>query len=220
MSDGSGLKFKLGLFRQKSPADIQPEEGIELFLLVGLGNPGREYQNTRHNAGFMVIDKLAADVNASLTRVQHKALVGSAVLEGHKVVLAKPQTYMNLSGESVAGLARFYKVAPDHILIVHDDLDLPFGTLRLRASGSSAGQKGMLSILTRMGTEAIPRLRFGIGRPPGSKQGANYVLKTFSPQERKEMDYMIDRAAAAVRTFVLSGIESAMNQFNGSQIED
>jgi PTH1 family peptidyl-tRNA hydrolase len=214
VSESFAAKLKLNLLRPKA----EVIEG-DLFLVVGLGNPGREYQETRHNAGFMVIDRLAADAGASLTRVQHKALVAQAILEEKKVVLAKPQTYMNLSGEAVSGLARFYKIPPERILVVHDDLDLPFGMLRMRASGSSAGQKGMLSILTRMGTEDIPRLRFGIGRPSGSKQGANYVLKPFNPQERKEMDYMVAQATDAVRCFLREGVESAMNKYNRMQLE-
>jgi PTH1 family peptidyl-tRNA hydrolase len=214
VSESFAAKLKLNLLRPKAEVN----DG-DLFLVVGLGNPGREYQETRHNAGFMVIDRLAADAGASLTRVQHKALVAQATLEEKKVVLAKPQTYMNLSGEAVSSLARFYKIPPERILVVHDDLDLPFGMLRMRASGSSAGQKGMLSILTRMGTEDIPRLRFGIGRPSGSKQGANYVLKPFNPQERKEMDYMVAQATDAVRCFLREGVESAMNKFNRMQLE-
>lgn len=213
-------KLQQGLLHRGSSSQVSGEESGELFLLVGLGNPGREYRETRHNVGFLVIDKLAKDFSISLTRVQHKALVNTKTIGDSKIVLAKPQTFMNASGESVAGLVHFYKLQLNHVLVIHDDLDLPFGTLRMRGSGSSAGQKGMQSILTRLGSEEIARLRVGIGRPAGSKQGANYVLKGFSPQERKELDYIIDRAASAALTFVQFGLETAMNKYNGSQIED
>jgi len=189
------------------------------FLLVGLGNPGREYRETRHNVGFMVIDRLAQESGISLSRVQQKAIVGLGSLGEHKVLLAKPQTYMNLSGESVAGLVRFYKIPLDRLIVVHDDLDLPFGTLRIRPDGGSAGQKGMQSIISRLGTQQFPRLRFGIGRPPGSKQGASYVLHGFSPEEKKELDYLLSRAAEALKVFVIEGLETAMNRFNGNQLE-
>ncbi|MEW6179021.1 MAG: aminoacyl-tRNA hydrolase [Chloroflexota bacterium] len=189
------------------------------FLLVGLGNPGREYRETRHNAGFMVIDRFAEEAGIPLGRVQQKAIIGSGSLGEHKVLLAKPQTYMNLSGESVAGLVRFYKIPLDRLIVVHDDLDLPFGTLRIRPDGGSAGQKGMQSIISRLGTDQFARLRFGIGRPPGSKQGASYVLHGFSPEEKKDLDYLLSRASEALKTFVLEGLDAAMNRFNGNQLE-
>lgn len=189
------------------------------FLLVGLGNPGREYRETRHNVGFMVIDRFAQEAGISLSRVQQKAIVGLGNVGDHKVLLAKPQTFMNLSGESVAALVRFYKIPLDQLIVVHDDLDLPFGTLRIRPDGGSAGQKGMQSIISRLGTQQFPRMRFGIGRPPGSKQGASYVLHSFSPEEKKELDYLLSRAADALKTFVVEGLEAAMNRFNGNQLE-
>lgn len=191
-----------------------------VFLLIGLGNPGREYRENRHNIGFMVIDRLAADAGVKLTRVQNRALTGSGMLGQAKVIFAKPQTYMNLSGESVSGLMRFYKVPPEHLMVIHDDIDLPFGMLRLRPGGGSAGQKGVQSIIERIGSQDFPRLRFGIGRPAGSKGGADYVLKNFSSEEQKEMPFMIDAAAAAVRLFITDGLDAAMNRYNGSQLED
>jgi PTH1 family peptidyl-tRNA hydrolase len=127
---------------------------------------------------------------------------------------------MNLSGESVAGLSRFYKVSPDHIIIIHDDIDLPFGTLRLRPSGSSAGQKGVQSIIERLGTQDFPRLRIGVGRPPGYKQGANYVLQNFSRSESDELEVILKEAVEAVFVFINKGIDQAMNQFNGPVFED
>lgn len=186
------------------------------FLVVGLGNPGREYQGTRHNIGFSVIDRLCKAMGISLSRMQSKALVGFGTLEGCRVVVAKPQTYMNLSGQSVGGLVRFYKAPLEQLLVAHDDIDLPLGTLRLRPEGGSAGQKGMASIIQHLGTQEFARLRMGIGRPPGQKDAANYVLECFSPGEKELLDLFLDRAEAAVRTFLREGIMAAMNQHNGS----
>lgn len=197
-----------------------PESGAttRIFLLVGLGNPGREYRENRHNVGFMVIDRLADSLKVNLTRVQNKALVGAGVIGDAKVVLAKPQTYMNLSGEAVSGLIRFYKIPAENLMVVHDDIDLPFGVLRLRPGGGSAGQKGVQSIIDRVGGQDFPRLRVGIGRPPGSRSGAGYVLKNFSAEEQKDLVFIIDNAVQAARLFVTDGLEAAMNRFNGTQL--
>jgi PTH1 family peptidyl-tRNA hydrolase len=186
------------------------------FLLVGLGNPGREYRETRHNIGFFVIDRMCKVMGISLSRMQSKALVGMGTLEGRKVVLAKPQTFMNLSGQSVGGLVRFYKAPLEQIMVAHDDLDLPLGTLRLRPGGGSAGQKGMGSIIEQLGTQEFARLRLGIGRPPGQMDAAAYVLQRFSTPEQKLMEEIMDRAEAALRAFVRDGLNTAMNQYNGS----
>jgi PTH1 family peptidyl-tRNA hydrolase len=142
----------------------------ETFLIVGLGNPGREYRENRHNVGFMLVDRLAVKLNARFTRLQSKALVASATYQERKIILAKPQTFMNLSGQSVQGLVHFYKLPLTNLLIAHDDLDLPPGTIRIRPDGGSAGQKGMVSILERLGTDEFARVRLGIGRPPGQMQ--------------------------------------------------
>lgn len=186
------------------------------FLIIGLGNPGREYRDTRHNVGFMVIDQLCRTMGISLSRVQSKALVGIGTLEGRRVVLGKPQTYMNLSGQSVGGLVRFYKVPLTQIIVAHDDLDLPLGTLRLRPGGGSAGQKGMASIIQHLGTQEFARLRFGIGRPPGRMDPSAYVLQRFTAAESKFVDEELERAVGAVRVFIREGLDAAMNQFNGS----
>jgi peptidyl-tRNA hydrolase, PTH1 family len=189
------------------------------FLMVGLGNPGREYRETRHNIGFMIIDKLCKAMAVSLTRMQSKALVGMGTLEGCKLVVAKPQTYMNLSGQSVSGLMRFYKVPLDQLIVAHDDLDLPLGTIRIRPGGGSAGQRGMASIIQQLGTQEFARLRLGIGRPPGQMDPAAYVLQRFSTSEQKMVDLVLDRALEAVRTFVREGLDMAMNQYNGNLSE-
>ncbi len=186
------------------------------YLVVGLGNPGREYRDTRHNIGFMVIDQLCKEMGVSMTRVQSKALVAVGKLEGQKVILAKPQTFMNLSGQAVGGLMRFYKMPLDQVMVAHDDLDLPLGTLRLRPGGGSAGQKGMESIIQQLGTQNFARLRMGIGRPPGQMEPAAYVLQHFTRAEQDVVGLVLDRAVAAVRTFVREGLDAAMNQYNGS----
>lgn len=186
------------------------------YLIVGLGNPGREYRDTRHNIGFMLIDKLCKEAGISLSRVQSKALVGTGGLEGQKLVLAKPQTFMNLSGQSVGGLARFYKAPLEHLVVAHDDLDLPLGTIRMRPGGGSAGQKGMSSIIQQLGTQNFARLRLGIGRPPGQMDPAAYVLQRFSSAEQEMLNLVLDRAVDAVRVFLREGIDAAMNRCNGS----
>jgi len=190
------------------------------FIIVGLGNPGRQYRNTRHNIGFMVIDRLCSVMGISLARMQSKALIGSGTLDGRKIIVGKPQTYMNLSGQSVSGLLRFYKTSIEQLLVAHDDLDLPLGTLRLRPSGGSAGQKGMDSIIQQMGTQEFARLRMGIGRPPGRISPAAFVLQKFTESEQELVDLVLDRAVAAVRTWIAEGIEAAMNQHNGSLAEN
>ncbi len=186
------------------------------YLVVGLGNPGREYRDTRHNIGFMVIDQLCKELGVSMSRVQSKALVAVGMLEGRKVVMAKPQTYMNLSGQSVGGLVRFYKTPREQIIVAHDDLDLPLGTIRLRPGGGSAGQKGMQSIIQQLGTQNFARLRLGIGRPPGQMDPAAYVLQPFSRADQELLAMVLTRAAAAVRAFVCQGLDAAMNLHNGS----
>ena len=188
----------------------------ETFLLVGLGNPGREYRETRHNIGFLLMDRLAVNLHARFTRLQSKALVASTTYQEQKIILAKPQTFMNLSGQSVQGLIHFYKLPLTHILIAHDDLDLPPGTIRIRPDGGSAGQKGMSSILERLGTDEFPRLRLGVGRPPGQMQAPDYVLQDFSNGERILISETLNRAMEAALTFVTEGLNAAMNKYNGS----
>jgi peptidyl-tRNA hydrolase, PTH1 family len=196
---------------------------MDTFLIVGLGNPGREYRETRHNVGFMLLDRLAVRLNARFTRLQSRALVASAIhtprkLEAAecKLILAKPQTFMNLSGQSVLGLIHFYKLPLTNLLVAHDDLDLPPGTIRIRPDGGSAGQKGMTSILDRLGTDDFPRLRLGIGRPPGQMQAPDFVLQEFSRADLTIISETLERATEAVLTFVTDGLEAAMNKYNGS----
>ncbi|NPV84516.1 MAG: aminoacyl-tRNA hydrolase [Anaerolineae bacterium] len=197
------------------PIGNLPTQENTPYLIVGLGNPGREYRQNRHNVGFMAVDHLAQKLDIRISRLQSKALTGSGSFGGNKLVLAKPQTYMNLSGQSVSGLCNFYKVPLDHLLVIHDDLDLPTGTLRLRPSGGSGGQKGVASIIERLGTQDFARLRIGIGRPPGQMDPADYVLEDFTPVEREVIALTLERVVQAVLTFLRDGIHSAMNQYNG-----
>ncbi len=188
----------------------------DTFLIVGLGNPGREYRETRHNVGFMLIDRLAVKLNARFSRLQSKALVASTVSGENKIILAKPQTFMNLSGQSVQGLVHFYKLSLSNLLVAHDDLDLPPGTIRIRPDGGSAGQKGMTSILERLGTDDFPRIRLGIGRPPGQMEAPDYVLQDFSKGDQALINETLNRAVEAVLVFVAEGLDMAMNKYNGS----
>jgi PTH1 family peptidyl-tRNA hydrolase len=185
------------------------------FLIIGLGNPGREYKDTRHNFGFMMIDRIAVRLNARGMKVQSKAIVMDARHGDKKLILAKPQTFMNLSGQSVQGLAHFYKIALENLIILSDDLDIPFGALRIRASGGPGGQRGLGNILEKLGSKEVPRLRIGIGRPPGRMDPAAYVLQSFSRDEQKSVSEILDRGADAVFAFVDHGLNRAMNEFNG-----
>jgi PTH1 family peptidyl-tRNA hydrolase len=187
----------------------------EIYLVIGFGNPGRGFRTTRHNAGFMVLDRLAARYGKHFMRMQSRAIIAQLIVEQKKLFLAKPQAFMNLSGQSVQGLIRFYKLPLDHLLVIHDDLDLPIGTIRIRPDGGAAGHKGMISTIERLGTDSFPRLRVGIGRPPGSMQAPDYVLQDFSPDELPLISEVMDRAADAVETWLTQGLDAAMNHFNG-----
>jgi len=186
------------------------------FILVGLGNPGREYRGNRHNVGFMTIDRLSEAFAIKISKVQAKALVGSGQWEGRKIILVKPQTYMNLSGDAVGSLLRYYKVPLAQLMVAHDDLDLPVGVIRLRPGGGSAGQKGVASTINKVGTQNFPRLRIGIGRPPGQMAAADYVLQNFSKADQEIIDPTIVRAVEAIKVFIRDGLDAAMNQFNTS----
>ncbi len=188
----------------------------DTFLIIGLGNPGREYKDTRHNIGFMLIDSLAEKLSARGMKLQSKAIVTSAIYNEKKIILAKPQTYMNLSGQSVQGLLHFYKIPFEHLLVAHDDLDIPFGAIRIRPGGGPGGQRGMADTIEQLGTKDFPRLRLGIGRPPGRMQAKDYVLQNFSKDEQKLLPEILSRASEAALEFVTNGLNMAMNKFNGS----
>lgn len=186
------------------------------YLIIGLGNPGREYKDTRHNIGFMMIDLLAVRLDARGMKLQSKAIVTSALHDEHRIILAKPQTYMNLSGHSVQGLLHFYKIPQTHLLVAHDDLDLPFGTIRIRPTGGPGGQRGMANTIELLGTKDFPRLRLGIGRPPGRMDPKDYVLQNFSKDDLRLLPDILNHAADAALEFVMNGLNAAMNKYNGA----
>ncbi len=187
------------------------------YMIVGLGNPGPEYVANRHNVGFRCVERLGAAYQISFDRRQKKALVARGVIQEQHVVLVKPQTFMNESGLAVAPLARFYRVEPARLLVVYDDLDLPPGTIRLRAEGGSGGHRGMRSIIEHLGTQKFPRLRIGIGRPPGQMDPAAYVLQDFSADEELLLDDTLRLACEAIVTWLQQGIEIAMSRYNAGR---
>ncbi|MDZ4770320.1 MAG: aminoacyl-tRNA hydrolase [Chloroflexota bacterium] len=186
----------------------------DLFLIVGLGNPGARYDNTRHNIGWMALDRLAKRHGLALSKIEHKAQTASGTIGGVKAILAKPMTFMNLSGDSVVPLANFYKITPDRIVILHDDLDIPFGTLRIRKTGSSGGQRGVRHIIERLGTQEIPRMRMGIGRPPGRIDPSDFVMMPFKGDDAITALEVMDRTCDAVELWLKAGMDAAMNRYN------
>jgi PTH1 family peptidyl-tRNA hydrolase len=189
-------------------------------LVVGLGNPGREYTGNRHNVGFMTADRWAAAHALSFNKIQHHAIIATGRSGERRVIIAKPQTYMNDSGRAVGALLRFYKIPVEQLLVIFDDLDLPFGVIRLRADGGAGGHNGMRSIIQHLGGNQFARLRIGIGRPPGRMDPAAFVLQNFSRDEVGELEALLDRAAQAIDAFLTTGITAAMNQFNTNTPRD
>jgi len=186
-----------------------------LKLIVGLGNPGKQYADTRHNVGFLVIDYLAEKLGIKVDRVKFKSVIGEGFVGYEKVVLAKPQTYMNLSGEAVIDMVQWYKIGPEDLLVVFDDMDLPLGKLRLRMKGGAGGHNGMKSIIYLIQSEEFPRLRIGIGRPENENvESVDYVLGKFSDEEAKIITEAVKKAADAVLEVLEKGVEKAMNEVN------
>ena len=187
------------------------------WLVVGLGNPGTQYAGNRHNVGRMVLDELAERMHARFTRHRTGAGVaeGRSVPGGPRLVLAAPQTYMNESGRPVAQLLRFYSLAPERMIVVHDELDIPFGALRLKTGGGHGGHNGVRDIAAVVGTADFPRVRVGIGRPAGRQPAADFVLRDFSGEERKELPNLVVDAADAVEALATAGLEAAQARFNG-----
>jgi PTH1 family peptidyl-tRNA hydrolase len=188
------------------------------WLVVGLGNPGPVYAGNRHNAGFMVVDLLADRLRSTFKAHKGRANLIEARLAGQRVLLAKPMTYMNESGSPVASLRDFFKVPTERIVVVHDELEIPYGWLRLKAGGGDAGHNGLKSISACLGSKDYVRVRVGIGRPPGRMDVASYVLKDFSGTERKELPFHLDRAADAVEGVLTTGLEAAQNAFNAPPV--
>jgi PTH1 family peptidyl-tRNA hydrolase len=184
------------------------------MIVVGLGNPGDRYSDTRHNIGFWCVDRIAADHAIELSRRQRRALIGEGVIEGRRVVVARPRMFVNRSGEAVAYLLARYAVSPQQLLVVYDDMDLPLGKLRLRPTGSAGGHNGVKSIIDAVGNREFPRLRIGIGRPAEGVDQVDHVLGTMSPDDRREIDEAVERAADAVISVISEGITVAMNRFN------
>ena len=186
-----------------------------MYIIVGLGNPGKEYDNTRHNIGFDVVDRLADRENIAVLEKKHKAVIGKGYVAGKKCILAKPQTFMNLSGESVRELVDYYKADPEReLLVISDDVSLEPGQLRVRKKGSAEGHNGLKNIIARLGTENFIRIRMGVGEKPKGYDLADYVLGHFSKDERSTMDEAAERASEAIRMIIMQDAEAAMNAFN------
>jgi PTH1 family peptidyl-tRNA hydrolase len=184
-------------------------------LIVGLGNPGTRYEKTRHNLGFLIIDRLAAQNEIALEKMRCDAVIGEGALQDEKIVLAKPQTYMNRSGESVAALSREYGSGAADLIVVNDDLDLPFGRIRIRPGGGAGGHRGLISIMENFSGAQFDRVRVGIGRPPDHVEPAEYVLEPFNPLEIEDLPSVVARAAQSVECLIRDGIERAMASYNG-----
>lgn len=193
-------------FQKKAPVS---------WIVVGLGNPGDKYENTRHNAGFLVVDELARRGNFAVRKVKHKALTETAVIGGQGVLVMKPTTYMNLSGEAVGEAARFYKIPADRVLVISDDTDLPVGKLRIRKSGSAGGHNGLKSIIQHLGGDKFPRLKVGVGgKPHPDYDMADWVLGKLQGEDKKIFDEAVKRAADAIECLLKEGADKAMNKFN------
>ena len=194
------------LFQKKLPVT---------WLVAGLGNPGSQYENTRHNVGFLVLDELGERGEFPIQRLRFHALTNTAVIGGQGVLVMKPTTYMNLSGEAVGEAARFYKLPADHVLVISDDVDLPLGKLRIRKGGSAGGHNGLKSIIQHLGTDQFPRLKVGVGaKPRPDYDMADWVLGKLQGEDKKVMDAAVKRAADAVECLLREGPDKAMNRFN------
>ncbi len=191
-----------------------------MYVIVGLGNPGRKYAGTRHNIGFNVVTRIADDYDISLNIKKHKAICGAGYIEGNKVLLALPQTYMNLSGDSVRALVDFFKINPENeLIVIYDDVSLDVGRIRLRAKGSAGGHNGMKDIIAKLGTDVFARIKMGVGGKPEGWDLADHVLSRFGKEDNDIMRNMLGEGAAACKDIILYGIEDAMNRHNGHQKE-
>ena len=186
-----------------------------MFIIAGLGNPDEKYQGTRHNVGFDVVDRLAEKYQIEVDTKKHRALIGKGVIEGQKVLLVKPQTYMNLSGEAVHEAVQFYKIPADHVLVIYDDVSLPVGKLRVRPTGSAGGHNGIKSIIAQLGTEEFPRIRVGVGAKPNPQYDlADWVLSKFSEEDMKALQPALEHAADAAKKIVSGDMNGAMNLYS------
>lgn len=190
-----------------------------MFIIAGLGNPGLKYENTRHNVGFITVDMLAERYHISISEKAHKALIGKGVIEGQRVILVKPQTYMNLSGESIRSVMDFYKTDPSELIVVYDDISLEPGAIRVRKKGSAGGHNGMKNIIQHLGTQEFPRVRIGVGEKPPYMDLADYVLGRFTGEEQPLMAQAFRDGADALVSILTDGADAAMNHFNGAARE-
>ena len=193
---------------------FQKKSGGVQWLLVCLGNPGKEYANTRHNIGFLAADALEKRTGVKFNKLKYRALTGEVTLGGQRVLVVKPQTYMNLSGEAVKLAGGFYKIPPEHILVLYDDVSLPLGKLRVRASGSAGGHNGIKNIIAHLGTDAFPRIKVGVGAPQREDGLVDWVIGSFTASERKVVDEAIDKALDAAACVIEKGVSEAQNRFN------
>ncbi len=192
-----------------------------MYIIAGLGNPDRQYEGTRHNAGFDVIDRIAEKYNIAVDTKKHRALIGKGIIEGEKVILAKPQTYMNLSGESILSLVDYYKIDTDEeLIIIYDDISLGVGQLRIRAKGSAGGHNGIKNIIAHLGGQVFPRIKVGVGEKPSKMDLADYVLGHFSKEDKEEMEEGYKEAISAVEMMVQGDIQKAMNEYNRKKKEE
>ena len=188
-----------------------------MYLIAGLGNPSKNYEGTRHNIGFTMIDALGEKFGIDVTTKKHKALVGRGIIDGMRVILAKPQTYMNLSGESIREIADFYKIEPENIIIIYDDISLDVGRLRIRKKGSAGGHNGIKNIIAHLGTQEFPRIKVGIGNKPEGWDLADYVLSKYSKAEQEALKEASDDVIGAVRLMIMDDIDAAMNRYNAKK---
>ena len=189
-----------------------------MFVIAGLGNPGRRYAQTRHNLGFITIDRLAGSLGVEVRKIKHKALVGEGIFAGRRFMLVKPQTYMNLSGDSLGEIVDYYKVEPENLLVIYDDMDFETGQMRVRKQGSAGSHNGMRSVIRRLGFDNFPRIRIGIGGKakdsfPGDVK--DFVIGGFTAEEKEPLENAVDRAVEAVKCYMEDGIDKAMNKYNG-----
>lgn len=189
--------------------------GINMYVVVGLGNPGKQYENTRHNVGFNVIDILAKEYGISVSKIKHKALIGEGRVGSEKVLLVKPQTYMNLSGETLIDIYNYYKVDMENIIVIYDDIDLDVGKIRIRKKGSGGTHNGMRSIIKCLGANDFPRVRVGVSKPKPGQDLADFVLSRFRKEESDDVELGLEKAAKAVDVMIRDNIDLAMNKYNG-----
>jgi len=209
MSKENNILNILSFFKRENETDA-----VNFFMIAGLGNPGREYKNNRHNIGFMLLNLFAEKQREDFARIESNALVAKTNYGNKRLLLVKPQDFMNRSGKAIGSLIKYYKIPLEQIMILYDDVDLSLGQIRIRPFGGSGGHKGISSVIDRLGTDSFPRMRLGIGRPPGKKNAAAYVLQDFTASEVETVEFMLIRAIDALDEYLTNGLEAAMNKYN------